>query len=212
MRTKGIDYYGPCDRAIKAMDREIVEAFGRLKMSKWDDVNIIRTVVAVYRKSARKARKRYYEVAFEAYVLGCMMLDMKPSEAHKAAENAITPEWVDGILNRTDEVTQYRFNSEYERKAYRLAETLEVTPDRNRAIDKAMKDWSRQLGQYAIEFTDEAVVQSFKDAGVERVVWITEEDERTCMSCSELNGREYPVDEIPPKPHYGCRCLLKPVK
>lgn len=212
MNAEKVNYYAPCDAAIKAMNRENLEAFGRLKLTKWDEANIIRTVVTVYRTSAKKARKRYWEVAYEAYILAMMILGEEERKAQKMADEAITMEWVDGILDQTDFVTLYRFNSEAERKAYRLAEQLEVSPDRNRLIDRALRDWSKQLGQYAIQFTDEAVVQAFKDAGVERVQWLTEEDERRCHACSERHGVEYDIDEIPPKPHYGCRCRLKAVR
>lgn len=208
---KRMNFYGPCDKAIKAMNREIVEDFGKLKMSKWDGINIIRTVVTVYRNSVRKARKRYWEVSFEAYVLAMILLEEDMLKAQRMADKAITMDWVDKRLEETNFVTLYRFNSEAERKAYRLAEQLEVSPDRNRAIDKAMKDWSRQLGQYAISFTDEAVVQAYKDAGVKTVIWVTEEDERRCNECMELHGQEFPINEVPPKPHYGCRCWLRPV-
>ena len=208
---KRMNFYGPCDKAIKAMNREIVEDFGKLKMSKWDEINIIRTVVTVYRNSVRKARKRYWEVSFEAYVLAMILLEEDMMKAQRMADKAITMDWVDKRLEETNFVTLYRFNSEAERKAYRLAEQLEVSPDRNRAIDKAMKDWSRQLGQYAINFTDEAVVQAYKDAGVKTVIWVTEEDERRCNECMELHGQEFPINEVPPKPHYGCRCWLRPV-
>ena len=64
MEADKLNYYGPCDKAISAMNRINLEAFGRLKMSKWDRINVIQTVVKVYRESAKKARKRYYEVAF----------------------------------------------------------------------------------------------------------------------------------------------------
>lgn len=207
-----VNYYAPCDVAIKVMNREIVEEFGRLKMSKWDEINIIRTIVNVYRKSAAKARKRYWEVAYEAYILAMMILEERTVYARRMADRSITMDWVDGILEKTNFVTLYRFNTEVERKAYRLAEQLEVSTDRNKLIDRAMKDWSRQVGQYAIEFTDDAVVQAFKDDGIERVQWLTVEDERSCHFCNELHGMEFPINEIPAKPHYGCRCRLKPIR
>lgn len=207
-----VNYYAPCDVAIKTMNKEIVEDFGRLKMSKWDNVNVIKTVVTVYRTEAKKARKRYWEVAYEAYILAMIILEEDGLETQRMADKSITTEWVDRFLEETNPITQYRFNSETERKAYRLAEQLEVSPDRNRAIDKAMKEWSRQIGQYAIDFTDRAVVQAFRDAGIEKVEWETEKDERTCSSCSPLDGKEFPIDKIPAKPHYGCRCRLKPLK
>jgi SPP1 gp7 family putative phage head morphogenesis protein len=205
-----VNYYAPCDVAIKAMNREIVEDFGRLKMSKWDEVNIIRTVTTVYRTEVKKARKRYWEVAYEAYILGTILLEIEGDRARRMADKSITMEWVDKILDETDFVTLYRFNSEAERKSYRLAEQLEVGPDRNSLIDKATKEWSRQIGQYAINFTDYAVIQAFIDAGIEEVEWLTVEDERRCSKCKARHGMVYRIDEIPPK-HYGCRCRLKPI-
>ncbi len=206
---KDVNIYEACDRAIKAMDRANLEAFGRLKMAKWDEVNVIRTVVSVYRKSAKQARKRYYEVAFEAYLLGLFWCGIEQKKAHRMAEKAITAEWVDGILEQTDFVTLYRFNSEAERKAYRLAETLEVAEDRDYEVKKALRYWSQQLGQYAINMTDYAMVQAFQDAGVERVMWMTQRDERVCGECAPLNGVIFQIDEIPAK-HWGCRCYLVP--
>ena len=33
-------------------------------------------------------------------------------------------------------------------------------------------------------------------------------DQRTCLRCSSLHGRTYPIDEAPPLPlHYRCRCV-----
>ena len=209
MDVKTVDYYGACDRAIQSMNRSNLELFGQLKMAKWDEVNVIRTVVSVYRKSAKQARKRYYEVAFEAYLLGMAMCGIEPKKAHRMAEKAITAEWVDNVLSQTDFVTLYRFDSEAERKAYRLAETLEVSEDRDYEINKALRYWSQQLGQYAINMTDYAMVQAFQDAGVERVMWMTQRDERVCGECAPLNGVIFQIDEIPAK-HWGCRCYLVP--
>lgn len=202
--------YEPCDKAIQAMNRENVEAFGKLKMAKWDEIHIIRTVAAVYSNSHKRARKRYYEVAFEAYVLAMMLCNEKPREAHEMAEKAITEKFVDEILAQTDPVTLYRFDTETERKAYRLAEALEVSNDRNREIDRALKEWSRQLGQYAINVTDYAALQAYKDYGIKRVEWVTRQDERVCHECRSLDGQVFDIDDVPTKPHYGCRCGLVP--
>ena len=211
VNVERIDYYGACDKAIQAMNRQNLEAFGRLKMAKWDEINVIRTVVSVYRESARRARRRFYEVAFEAYLLMCAVCDIDPKMAHAMAEKAITEVWVDAILSRTDFVTLYRFDSETERKAYRLAETLEVSADRDAEINKALRYWSQQLGQYAINFTDYAMIQAMEDAGIKYAEWVTMKDERVCQECGSLDGQVFALDEIPPK-HYGCRCRLKPRK
>ena len=205
-----VNIYEACDKAIKAMNRENLEAFGRLKGMDWDEVNIIRTVKTVYAASAKRARKRYYEVGFEAYLLAMVLCEEDAKKAHRMAEKAITEQWVKEILTETDLVTLYRFESETERKAYRLAEALEVPEHRNYEIDKALKIWSQQVGQYAINVTDYAVVQAFMDAGVEEVIWVAREDQRVCGDCYSLNGRKFKIDEVPVK-HWGCRCSLKPV-
>ena len=211
MNIRKVEYYKACDEAIQAMNRSNLELFGRLKMAKWDEINVIREVRTVYRKSAREARRRYYEVAFEAYLLMCALCDIEPKKAHRMAEKAITDEWVDGILKEPDLVTLYSFDSEADRKAYRLAETLEVAPDRSAEIDKALRFWSRQLGQYAINFTDYAMVQAMDDAGIEYAEWVTMHDERVCAECGPMDGNIYKIDEVPPKPHINCRCRLRPV-
>lgn len=211
MNADRVSLYQACDTAVKAINREIVSGFGKLRMSKWDEVSIIRIVKSLYHTSARRARKRYYEVAFEAYVLGMMLCGESTEKAHSAAEKAITNEWVDTVLEVPDAVTKYAFTPEVDRKLYRLAEALEVTEDREKEITRAERDWSRQLGQYAIVFTDEALLQAYRDAGVKRVVWETEDDEKTCHGCIAYHGKDFPIDEVPPKPHYGCRCRILPV-
>ena len=211
MDASKVNYYEACDKAIKVMNRELVEDFGRLKLAKFDQVSVIQLVTATYRAIIKRAKKRYYGIAFEAYILGMMACGADAQTAHKKADKAITMAWVEQKLNQTDFVTLYRFYSETERKVYKLAETLEVSPEKNREIDKAMKYFSQQLGQYCINFTDYAVVQAFKDYGVEMVEWISERDDRVCNECFALNGQLFPIDEIPRKPHWGCRCHWKPV-
>lgn len=211
MARKDMNYYEPCDRAIKAMNRLNVEAFGQLKLAKWDEVNVIQTVRNVYRKSARIARKRYYEVAFEAYVLAMLLCGAAPKKAHEMAEKAITDEWVNERLTETNLVTLYRFKTETDRKIIRAAEAMEAGVNRNYEIDKALRFWSQQLGQYAVSITDDAVIQAFMDYGVELIQWVTAEDERVCNECNALDRQIFRITEIPPKPHWGCRCKYKPV-
>lgn len=207
-----VNIYEPCDKAIKAMNREALRDFGRLKLAKWDELHLIREVTAVYSQGTRRARKRYYEVAIEAYLLAMALCGEDPKKAHRMADSSVTLEMVDAVLTGVDPVTLYRFTTEAERKAQRLAETLEEAPDKGREIDKALRYWTRQLAQYAIAVTDAAVVKAYQDAGVERVMWVTERDERVCEECGPLDGRIFDIGSVPPKPHWGCRCRLVPVK
>lgn len=224
MASKEKDIYGPCDRAIQRMNRENLRDFSRMKMAKWDQVNVIRTVKETYSRAQKRAQNEYVQVAYEAYMIMAAMCDMDPKEAKKKARAVITAVWVEQFLDEPDPVTLYAFNAETERKAQRLAETiagvLEVrngsgkVPARfttvDAEIDKALRDWTRQTGQYAIEVTDAAAVQAMQDAGVDGAIWMTERDGRVCSDCHQLDGVWFPLDEVPVKPHYGCRCRLIP--
>lgn len=203
--------YEPCDRAIRALNREMVEDFGRLKLTKWDELNVVRKVTELYRKSAQKARKRYYEVAFEAYVLILLWNGTEPQKAHSMAEKAITEKWVDAILEEPDLLTLYAFNAETERKAQKLAETLSVAQAKDLEIDRAMRAWSKHVAQYAINFTDYAAIQAFDDAGIDEVEWVTQKDEKVCSECGPLDGKIFRLEDVPVKPHWGCRCFWRAV-
>lgn len=211
MANESIRIYEAADRAIREMNRENLREFGKLKLAKFDSLTIVQEITRLYHNSAKRARKRYYEVAFEAYLLGMAMCRMDPQEAHKMAEKAIDEAWVDEILEQVDLLTLFRFNSETDRKAYRLIEAVGVSKERNYEIDKALRLWSRQLGQYAVNFTDYAALKAFKDAGVKMVEWVTQRDERVCHECNALDGQVFRIDEVPRKPHWGCRCFWRPV-
>ena len=217
--------YGPCDRAIKVMNRSNLKAFGQLKMADFDNLNVISTVKKVYRKAAKEAEKHYFEIAYEAYILGLVMCGVDVKKAGRMADKAITKEWVDDVLTQTDFVTLYRFDKETERKAERLIETIAVTDDvsgrgdarrnivinRDAQIDQALNLWVNQLSQYAINMTDYAVLNAFDDAGIEEAEWVTAGDEKTCSRCASMDGKKYPLVNFPSKPHPRCRCTARPV-
>lgn len=225
MAGKERDIYGPCDRAIQRMNRENLKDFSRMKAAKWDQVNVIRIVTETYRKAQKRARNEYVEVAAEAYVMMAGMCGIPAREARKRVKDAVPAEWVDRMLDTPDPVTLYEFNTEAERKAQRLAETIAGVLEARRSgnpvprkyttveaeIDRALRDWTRQTGQYAINVTDAAAVEAMEDAGVERIEWVTQEDERVCSECRALGGRTFELDEVPIK-HYGCRCEMRPVR
>ena len=211
MSAEKVRIYDACDRAIREMNRENLKEFGKLKLAKWDQLNIVREITKLYHDSAKRARKRYYEVAFEAYLIAMSMCDEDPKKAHMMAEKAIDEEWVNKILDEPDPVTKFRFDSETDRKAYRLVEAIAVAENRNAEIDKALRLWSRQLGQYAINFTDYAALQAFADAGADYAEWVSQRDGRVCGECHELDGQVFLIDEMPAKPHWNCRCFWRPV-
>ena len=216
------DYYGPCDRAIQDMNRVSLKEFGKLKLAKFDEVHIIQSVTRLYRKLLKEAKERLYDVSFEAYLLGLALADIRGEKANRMAEKAITPDWVDALLREPDFVTGYEFEAETERKRDRLIESLasvavvlaarggntDISGGTDARIDKALRDWSRMFGQEAIGATDSAVAEALEDAEITRVMWISQKDQRVCTECHRLDGQIFPLDEVPPKPHWGCRCRL----
>lgn len=221
------NYYKAADKAIKRMDRDNLKAFNKLKMTDFGNTGMVRTVLGLYRKQKRKAKKEYRKIGMEAYIFALWLAeeDVSEAEAEKMAEKAITESWVDDILSETDFVTLYRFNSETERKAQRLLEGLAIVTDtdytqdagratrftRNDLVDQALKQWVKQLAQYAINVTDYAMMQAYADAGIKEVVWEDAEDGRVCIECHSRNGHRYELEDVPPKPHVNCRCRLRPV-
>lgn len=215
---KKVNVYEAADKAIMSLDREALKAFGKLKMAKFDEIQLIRTVQKLYREQEKKARDRYREIAFEAYILGLYLCGTEGKEAHRMAERDVTQDWLDELLEETNFVTLYRFTTEAERKAQRLAETLEAVSGgggnyagtgTDAVIDKAMRDWCRMAGQYAISVTDAALLLAYEAMDV-NVMWVTQKDERVCTDCHRLDGKVFAIKDIPPKPHWGCRCLLMP--
>lgn len=203
--------YDAADKAIREMNRANLKAFGRLKLAKWDELNVIRQVSAVYELSTALAKRKYTEIGMDAYIFALMEMGLSETVAHGMAQDEITNDWVLDMLEEADPVTLYIFLEEAERKKQRLIEALAVAHNKGAEIDKALRYWTKQIAQYAISVTDKARLDAFKAVGVKRVMWNTNLDGRECDRCRELNGKVFDIDKVPPKQHYGDRCWLTPV-
>jgi SPP1 gp7 family putative phage head morphogenesis protein len=205
-----MDIYQGADKAIREMNRQNLKAFNQLKLAKWDELNVIRKVNETYEQSTRRAVRKYYEIAVEAYIVALYQMKMDKKKATDMADDIIDLYWVYEMLDEVDPVTMYAFFPERDRKKERLIEALTATNNRNAEIDKALRYWTVQVGQYADNSVYRARLQAFKDAGVKQVRWVTKHDERVCGDCDELDGQIFPIDQAPPPQHIHCRCLLLP--
>ena len=205
-----MNIYEAADNAIRQMNRRNLKAFDRLKLMKRDELHIIREVSTVYDDSAKDARTRYYEIATEAYIIAMIQAHKTNAEATRMVDKDITMDWIEEYLEETDYVTLYRFDTETERKKQRMIEALAATQEWDKEIDKALRYWTLQVGQYAINITDRARLLAFKRAGIKRVKWVTKHDERVCGVCDERDEKIFDIDKVPTK-HINCRCHLLPV-
>ena len=201
--------YDTADRAIRDMNRRNLRAFDRLKTLPFDQLNILRSVKKVYSDSIKLAKLRYLQIATDAYIEALVMAGIDRKKAEEMAEDDITEDWVLDMLEEYDPVTLYQFLPEAERKKDRLVEALIASHNKNEEVDKALRYWTLQVTQYAINSVDEATLDGFKEAYVKKVRWIAQEDGRVCSVCQERDGKVYAIDKVPPKPHFNCRCYLE---
>lgn len=190
--------YDFADKAIRDMNKRNLRAFDGLKILKFDELNVMKTVKKVYADSIKLALKRYLQIALDAY--------------RKAkGKKKIDRDWILDMLEEYDPVTMYLYMPEAERKRDRTAEAILSSDNKNEAVDRALKLWTLQNTHYAEKSVDEATLKAFRDNGVKKVRWVTAEDERVCEECQKRDGKIYPIDKLPPKPHYRCRCTYEPV-
>ena len=192
--------YGYADKVIRTLNRKFLILFTGLK-KRFDELNIMTAVYDTFDNAAEAARAAFLGLARHYYHL-----------AAPGRKNAITEDWLDAYLLMTDPVLMYQFLPEARRKAGRLAEKLTVSKKPKSDIDKGLRDMVFQTGQFAISVADAATVKGWKDDGVKRVRWVTAGDEKVCDVCGPRDGKVYPIDKVPPKPHPNCRCTLAAVK
>ena len=96
-----------------------------------------------------------------------------------------------------------------DRKRSRFAEGVIASEKPREEVALATRLMIATNKQFAEDATFEAVVRAYRDDGVERVRWVTAEDDRRCRECGARHGKVYPINSIPPKPHRYCRCYVE---
>lgn len=203
--------YGYADTAIRDMNRRNLRAFDKLKQLRFDNLSIVQTVSKTYSDSIRLAKKRYLQIATDAYIEALVLAGIDRKKAEDMAEDSITEDWLLDMMEEYDPVTLYQFLPEAERKKDRLIEALIAAHNKGQEVDRALRLWTRQIAHYADKSVDKATIDGYEDAGVKKVKWVTAEDEKVCQVCQERDGKIYPINKLPPKPHYHCRCTFAPI-
>lgn len=118
------------------------------------------------------------------------------------------------FLSTPNAVVGYAYNTETLRKRDKAKEAILAAPTKLQKqvqYDKNTRYLMVQISFYIDLVADEASKLAMKRAGVLKVMWITQMDERVCLDCDEKHGNIYPINDVPEKPHPRCRCYLRPV-
>lgn len=196
--------YKSADIIVRYLNQVIVSKFLTLKsLVALDEINVLNAVKNVYLGILKLIKDLFYELAVEAYETAAL--------GDYSLSSDITREWLEEhIFNSHNPVTLYVFDNEFERRYLRLSEAIVASGGDREVITKACQQLAAMVTQYAILTVDEATIQAYKDSGVKKVRWISTNDGKRCKKCKQRHGKIYDIDNIPPKPHPYCRCLLMP--
>lgn len=218
--------YEMADKAIKRLTKKAVrrseQTRSNLLKDNFDELNVLGEIDALYEDLDEDNRTALVDL-YAAQYYACVqylrrlididsdlddMLDLYLEDRYlqEQAERKVTE-----MLERPDPVTHYIYDAEVYRKRDRTKEAINSetsVAEKQKAFDKAIRYWSQMTQQYADNVNDEATIQAFMDAGIDHVMWHTEEDDRVCDECEPLDKKIFPIDEVPDKMHWGCRCWL----
>lgn len=210
--------YRYLDKLLEAEKKKIRTEFNHLSVMGFDELNVINTrkiTQEIFDKFISDNEAIYLKAAKDSYKKA---VEKAESEGYEGEKSEIDGEWVLGMLAGYNLVTGYLYNKEAERKRLRLNEQILTAREfmdgtmLQNSLRRTANLWWTQTTQYGISAVDEATIKGFKDMGVKNVRWIAADDEKTCPICGARDDKIYKINKIPPKPHYGCRCYVIPVK
>jgi SPP1 gp7 family putative phage head morphogenesis protein len=201
MTTMGTDMYEYTDKMIRYLTKRFIRLFENAKSNllPMDEVNILNYSKSMYDELEKMTETYLLKLAQKVY-----------ENTAQNKKRKIDKKWLCQALSEYDPVTMYVYLHEVDRKRARFAEAVMASTNRASEVDKALRYWSRMVNQYAVEITDKAVIDAYVDDEVSKVVWVTVDDEKRCRECAERDGKIYDIDDIPPKPHLNCRCIVLP--
>ena len=203
--------YRLSDKCLALLTEKVLLRFNRAHDTIWrggfDELNTIKTVKTLYSQLDGDARKLWRELYEEVYRYYRSQYEPGASGDVKARKS------VDDILSSPDPLSRYCWDNEVIRKRDRCAEAVLSTADREseKAWKTSLRLWVAATRLYTDSIGYRASIKAMRDAGVERVVWMTEDDGSVCVDCKPRHGKVYDIDKVPTKPHIGCRCYVQPV-
>lgn len=189
-----MNFYAYTDKTLKYLRRYYIREFDTAKMRiRADTLNVISVSKELYDDISAETERVFRKIAKWKYREIC-------------GEDFIIGMWLSGILNNPDPLTGYVWQNDIDRKRAYFAESVLSGESLDKAAKKALRYWYQSQKQYADIITDAAALQAYADTQIQFVKWHTADDCKVCAVCNDRDGRIYPIDHVPRKPHYNCRC------
>lgn len=209
-------------RTTEPLKTKIRNEFNHLSVIGIDELNAIRVskeTTSTWKRLMSFNEEEFKKCCDDAFDFAMLELARLEDEANTAkAKKTYNPsKIIKNTCNSYNPVTQYLYTSESERKRLRLVEALLTAREMGDgqmaqdAIRRSANLWYTQSEQYSIDCVDKTLMDTYRAAGIKKVKWVTERDERVCEICKSLNNEVFDIDKAPAKQHYRCRCHLIPV-
>lgn len=191
-----MNFYAYTDKALKYLRRYYIQEFNTAKMRiRADTLNVISVSKELYADIADETERVFRKIALHKY--------------HEIrGEDFIIGMWLSGLLDNPDPLTGYVWRNDIDRKRAYFAESVLSGESLDKAAKKALRYWYNSQKQYADIVTDAAALKAYTDMKTKFVRWVTQDDEKVCYVCNSRDGKIYPINYAPTKPHYNCRCYL----
>ena len=198
-------YYDLADKATELLNRKAVKRFEDAKnqaaQTGFDELNVLEVTRTLYNRLKQDNQEIFLELAEERY---------RETKPHGDEPPDLL--WLLALLAAYNAVTKVVYENEIDRKRGYTAEGINSSTAKATEFRRGLSYWSRFTANYVDIITDESSLKAYRDAGVKRVRWMTADDEKVCDTCRERDGKIYPINAIPPKPHPGCRCWYEAVR
>ena len=190
--------YRKTDQVIAYLAKQYAKLFRRL--TSFDELNVINVSHEIYDEAVILTDQ-------EVTRLVKMVYESNREGGEISSSDALS--LVLTLMLAYNPVTKYVYRNEMDRKRSRFAEGVIASDRPSEEVAMAKRLMIATNKQFAEDATFEAVVQAYRDDGVEKVRWVTAEDDRRCEECRSRHGKIYPINNIPPKPHRYCRCYIE---
>jgi len=192
--------YRKTDKVITYLSKQYSKLFSRV--TSFDELNVINVSHEIFNEAVILTEREVTRLVKAVY-------DSKREGGEISSADALS--LVLALMLAYNPVTKYIYRNEMDRKRSRFAEGVIASDSPREEIALATRLMIATNKQFAEDATFEAVVQAYRDDGVENVRWVTAEDDRRCKECKSRHGKIYPINNIPAKPHRYCRCYIERV-